>query len=405
MLVCQQFLIHQQQIYDNLRSGKNSTRHILALQTALPEIFFQINVPRFRSVHRRERHDNSMWFLEQEGNAQHYYESYRMDKNSFQLLCEKLAPYLPCPAVFVTPPLPIPKQVALCLYKLATCAEYRVVGDVFGVHKSTVHKYFHLVVKAILQLRREFLYFPALEEAKKIAAAFEKLTNLPNIVGAIDRTHIPILPPNDGYQDYVNKKGWPSIVTQAVVDNNYLFRDVSVKSPGGTHDEDVFKNSGLFNYSSQLIPNYASDVNGMQTPFMLIGNPAYPLLSWLMKPYTGSLDPEEESFNCYISSGRIVGENGFVRLKCRWRCLLRRMDVDPGFVPFIVLACTILHNFAEKEKQPFLDSWYPNVQNEVQFPQPQTPIYIESIPERNIKTRALRENLKNFLKNNFPLRR
>jgi len=29
-----------------------------------------------------------------------------------------------------------------------------VIGDVFGVHKSTVHKYFHIVVKASLRLNK-----------------------------------------------------------------------------------------------------------------------------------------------------------------------------------------------------------------------------------------------------------
>ncbi|XP_017487762.1 PREDICTED: putative nuclease HARBI1 [Rhagoletis zephyria] len=231
-----------------------------------------------------------------------------MSKDSFNMLCKKLSPYLPCPEVFVTPPLTISHQVALCLYKIASCAEYRVVGDVFGVHKSTVHKYFHLVINAILQLRAEYLYFPKLEEAKTIAIAFQKITNIPNIIGAIDGTHIPILPPSDGYQDYVNRKGWPSIVMQAVVDNNYIFRDVSIKFPGSTHDATVFRESGLYKYSSQMIPNYYTDVNGMQTPMMLIGDPAYPLLPWLMKPYTGHLEPEEESFNCYLSSGRIYSK-------------------------------------------------------------------------------------------------
>uniref|UniRef100_A0A1B0DF08 Transposase Helix-turn-helix domain-containing protein n=1 Tax=Phlebotomus papatasi TaxID=29031 RepID=A0A1B0DF08_PHLPP len=46
-------------------------------------------------------------------------------------------------------PVPPEKQVALTVYRLASFAEYRVVGDVFGIHKSTVCQYFHRVVKCI----------------------------------------------------------------------------------------------------------------------------------------------------------------------------------------------------------------------------------------------------------------
>lgn len=184
--LCQVFsnILHQTLQIQNTK--KKMRKPILVLPGNLPQSFFRINVPRIRSIHRRARRDNFMWSMQQPENEQFYYESFRMSKKSFQLLCEKLTPYLPNPVVFVTPPLPIPKQVAICLYKLASCAEYRVVGDVFGVHKSTVHKYFHLVIKAILELRKEYISFPKLEEAKIIATAFQKITHIPNIIGAID---------------------------------------------------------------------------------------------------------------------------------------------------------------------------------------------------------------------------
>lgn len=35
-------------------------------------------------------------------------------------------------------------------------------------------------------------------------------------------THIPVLPPSNGYLDYINRKGWPSMVMQAIVDDKYM---------------------------------------------------------------------------------------------------------------------------------------------------------------------------------------
>lgn len=60
-------------------------------------------------------------------------------------------------------------------------------------------------------------------ECYEIAVAFEKKTHIPQLIGAIDGTHIPILPPSDGYRDYINQKGWSSMILQAVVDNNYRY--------------------------------------------------------------------------------------------------------------------------------------------------------------------------------------
>lgn len=46
--------------------------------------------------------------------------------------------------------------------------------------------------------------------------------------GAIDGTHIPIIAPSINHTEYVNRKGYNSIVMQAVVDCNYLYRDVVI---------------------------------------------------------------------------------------------------------------------------------------------------------------------------------
>ncbi|XP_039968728.1 protein ALP1-like [Bactrocera tryoni] len=242
-----QHLTADSDIFKLLDKRKENLKEFWVSHSNVPNLFLTTNVPRIRSLQKRKRNDNFWWTLKQPVNEECYFEAFRMSKKSFLLLCEKLDPFLrrdcePC----VTLPLPTDKQIAICLYKLASCAEYRVVGDVFGVHKSTVHKYFHLVVSALIQLKNEMIKFPKLEEALIIANEFEKKSCIPNIIGAIDGTHVPVLPPSDGFLDFINRKGWPSIVMQGVVDNNYLFTDVSVKLPGSTHDATVFKESGLF---------------------------------------------------------------------------------------------------------------------------------------------------------------
>ena len=60
---------------------------------------------------------------------------------------------------------------------------------------------------------------PSKSEALAISLRIEEKFKFPHAYGAIDGAHISILPPTVGYRDFTNRKGWPSIVLQAVVDD------------------------------------------------------------------------------------------------------------------------------------------------------------------------------------------
>ena len=66
------------------------------------------------------------------------------------------------------------------------------------------------------------------------------------MVGAIDGSHIPISQPVKDQECYVNRKGFHSIVLQAVCDASMAFVDVFAGFPGSVHDARVFRNSPLF---------------------------------------------------------------------------------------------------------------------------------------------------------------
>lgn len=136
---------------------------------------------------------------------------------------------------------------------------------------------------------------------------------------------------------------------------------------------------------------------------MLIGDPAYPLLPWLIKGFTGTLTAEEESFNCYLSSARIAVENAFGRLKARWRCLLKRIDIDYEFVPQIIAACCTLHNIVEENKEDFKQTWFKEVViAEELLPQPNCqPQQANNIAEAKV----IRNHLKVYMAENYPLKK
>ena len=138
---------------------------------------------------------------------------------------------------------------------------------------------------------------------------------------------------------------------QAVVDYRGLFMDINVGWPGKVHDARVFSNSSLYKKANHgtIFPNWTSKIGSIDVPLVILGDPAYPLLTWLMKPYleNASSTAKERLFNYRQSRARMVVEDAFGRLKGRWRCLMKRMDTNVCNVPNIVASCVVLHNVCE----------------------------------------------------------
>ena len=141
---------------------------------------------------------------------------------------------------------------------------------------------------------------------------------------------------------------------QAVADHRYCFTNIYIGWPGSVHDARVFKNSDLYikGQNGSLDPTTDKIINGVKVPLVVLGDPAYPLLPWLMKPYTDNrrLTPAARTFNYRLSQARIVVENAFGRLKGRWRCLLKRNDAQLQHIPHVIAACVTLHNICEIHK-------------------------------------------------------
>ncbi len=231
--------------------------------------------------------------------------------------------------------IPVDKRLAMTLWFLATGADYRTVGHLFGVSKSSVCLISKEVcAKIVSVLLPQYVKFPTGSALSVVVDGFKNQLEFPQCVGAVDGSHIPIVSPHVCPADYYNRKGWHSNVLQGTVDFRGLFIDLYVGWPGRVHDARVFSNSSLCSkgQSKTLLPNKPVTLGGTDVPLVILGDPAYPLLPWLMKAFidNGRLTSQQRKFNYRLSKARVMVEHAYGRLKGRWRCLMKRLDVKCG---------------------------------------------------------------------------
>ena len=100
-------------------------------------------------------------------------------------------------------------------------------------------------------------------------------------------------------------------------------------------------------------------ITNVVVPPVILGDSAYGLTNWLMRPFTdrGNLTNEELAFNTAHSKTRVVVENAFGWLKGRFKSLGKRLDHSFENATTTVTACCVRHNYCEVMKEEFHEEW------------------------------------------------
>lgn len=206
-------------------------------------------------------------------------------------------------------------------------------------------------------LKAEYMPVPTQESLLRVARDFEETWNFPHVIGAIDGKHVVLqAPPNSG-SVFFNYKGTFSIVLMALVSADYQFLAVDIGNFGSNSDGGVFRDSnfgqllesGEFNVPEPSIIPGAEDLGPMN--FAIVGDEAFPLKSYLLRPFPGrGLALEQKVFNYRLSRARRVSENAFGILAQRWRLFQRRIVLHPESAVKVVQACCMLHNFLLRDE-------------------------------------------------------
>lgn len=293
-----------------------------------------------------------------------FYRVFRMKREVFQKLCQSLRTYLQKRDTKFRKAITLGKRVAICIYVLKGGCDHGTVADLFGVGHSTVRYLVSEFCDAVIMQHKKLVHFPYKEEEKEaIATDFFEKCQYPDCFGALDGTHIPILPPDKNKEDYFCYKGFHSISVLALVDANYLFRFFVSGAPGRCNDPSILERSSFFQM-------FEGGLNGeaVHTKFHIIADGIFALKTWLMKPYEFIKDMPliHQNFNYRLSRARVKVENAFGRLKGRFRILLRKPDVHIETMRKIIETCMILHNFLELNGEEVLEKWLEEAREEEQ---------------------------------------
>jgi hypothetical protein len=200
------------------------------------------------------------------------------------------------------------------------------------------------------EYRQELFTLPSTpDEWREVSKRFATRWNFPHTLGAIDGKHIALKKPAKSGSTHHNYKGFCSIILLAVVDGNYNFMWASVGADGTASDTGVFNRSSLKRAFEQerlgLPPPEPIPGDDRDIPYFLVGDDAFAMRTWLMKPFAHRhLTRRERIFNYRLSRARRIVENGFGILCHRWRCLLTTLQTTVPNSRSIVQGCLSLHN-------------------------------------------------------------
>ena len=133
-------------------------------------------------------------------------------------------------------------------------------------------------VQEIFRLQGEFFKLPtsAVDVSKNIQG-FARKSKVPNVVAAIDGSHIPIKAPKDNHKDYLNRKYFYSLLVQGIVDAQSLCLSVATGFPGSLHDARMLRLTDIYwvAENGDILMRPTLDVGGTVIRRHIVGDTAY----------------------------------------------------------------------------------------------------------------------------------
>jgi len=174
---------------------------------------------------------------------------FRIKRTTFNRLIEILSEHENYrPSAFKNQ-IPMHIQLGVVLHRLANPMSYRQLELFLGVSVGSVANFTRRFIQAVLDSLKYIIRWPSDTDLQSVMDGFAPvgLKRLPNVIGAIDGSHIPIKqPPTVHHKRYINRKNFHSIVLMAIVDDTEKFTYVYSGQPGSMHDARVLRQSSFW---------------------------------------------------------------------------------------------------------------------------------------------------------------
>ncbi len=238
---------------------------------------------------------------------------------------------------------PVVCKALAFLWYMGNQNSFREISDKFLIAQSTAHDCIIEVLGHVCQFASRYIKWPNRCEKNISSGVFSRITHKDRLIGAIDGCHIRIQRPRKRGLDYMNRKGFYSILLQGTCDDQGKFIDIFVGPPGRVHDARMLRLSPLFQ-------NWQAKMDG----YFLLGDSAYignNFKDFIITPKrdNGRLTDAEHRENTSICKGRVIIENAFGRMKCRYRRLRELQNFNLDIIVKIVVAACTLHNMCMED--------------------------------------------------------
>ena len=253
----------------------------------------------------RDRYNPLEWLTDEE-----FIDNYRLRKQNVTSLLQQGASEEPISHRSMS----IPAVIRLCItLSIRTAATFRKTAELLGVSKSSVQLIFWDVVSNLARTAPNFIKFQ--QDFVSVYQEFYQLGKIPNVIGCVDGTFVPILRPFENEHIYVCRKGFHALNVMVVNSAKLLITYLNPRFPGADHDSFVFKMSALFDFL-----NGPGIGNGH-----LLGDSAYGLSQAVLVPITNPSTAKQRKYNREFRRIRCSVERAIGVWKGRWRIIGRYM--------------------------------------------------------------------------------
>ncbi|XP_063367949.1 putative nuclease HARBI1 [Cydia amplana] len=281
-----------------------------------------------------------------------FIETYRLSKDLARGLIEELKPVMPESTKSIE--FSVESKVMAALAFFAT-GKYQ--KSIHGKTDPNITQYF--VLSAVTQvtealnnpaLVKKYIHFPHLRvERDNLKARFYMKYGVPNVVGCIECTHVPIARPDVDQKSHFNKS-YHSKKAQIICDSDLNIISVDA-IPGGLHSHDTILNQ-------HAVKNDLESLNNSGEQCWLIGGPHYSQKPYIMTPIPkitkkSPVSPEKYYSTVHTQTHSVILE-AIKQLKSRWKCLQATCNkqYDPNTVSNMIVACCMLHNLCNRRGLP-----------------------------------------------------